>query len=90
LRMSIVYLAWCTKVPSLACLIWSPRKNCNYPIIDISNSLLMSSSNLVTKEWDKPPKTISSTYTWTIRIISPPEEKKSLINLAHLKPLAEQ
>jgi hypothetical protein len=34
--MSFVYLAWCTKV-LFACLIWSPRKNCNSPIIDISN-----------------------------------------------------
>jgi hypothetical protein len=51
-------LGWCTKVSSFACLIWSPRKNCNYPIIDITNSLLISSANLGTKEWDEPPKTI--------------------------------
>jgi hypothetical protein len=63
LRMFFVYLAWCIKVPSFACLIWSPRMNYNSPIIDISNSLLISFANLATKEWDKSPKTISSTYT---------------------------
>jgi hypothetical protein len=41
LRMSFV---------SFACLIRSPRKNCNSHIIDISNSLLMSSAYLATKE----------------------------------------
>jgi hypothetical protein len=71
-------------------LIWSPIKNCNSPIIDISNSLLMSSSNLTTKEWDEPPKLISSTYTWTIRISSFCLRRKSLIYFAHLKPVAEQ
>jgi hypothetical protein len=40
-----------------------PEKNCNSPIINISNSLLISSANLSTKEWDEPPKTILSTYT---------------------------
>jgi hypothetical protein len=34
----------------------------------ISNSLLISSANLATSELDEPPKTISSTYTYTIRI----------------------
>jgi hypothetical protein len=34
----------------------------------ISNSLLISSANLATRELDEPPKTISSTYTCTIRI----------------------
>jgi hypothetical protein len=63
LRMSFVYLALCTKVPSFACLICILRKNCNSPNIDISNSLLMSSANLTTKERDEPPETISSTYT---------------------------
>jgi hypothetical protein len=43
LRMSFVYLALCTKVPSFAYLIWSPRKHCNSPIMDILNSLLISS-----------------------------------------------
>jgi hypothetical protein len=30
LRMSFVYLAWCTKVPFFACLIWSPRKELQF------------------------------------------------------------
>jgi hypothetical protein len=34
----------------------------------ISNFLLMSSTNLATKELDEPTKTISSTYTYTIMI----------------------
>jgi hypothetical protein len=34
----------------------------------VSNSLLMSSANHATRELDEPPKTISSTYTCTIRI----------------------
>jgi hypothetical protein len=58
-----VYLSWCTNIPSLACLIWSPRKNCNSLIIDISNYLLVYFENLATKEWEELPKTISSTYT---------------------------
>jgi hypothetical protein len=33
--------------------------------------LLISSAKLATKVWDEPLKTISSTYTWTIRISSP-------------------
>jgi hypothetical protein len=37
----------------------------------ISNSLLISSANLGTRELDEPPKTISSTYTYTIRISLP-------------------
>src|SRR5438105_15207503 len=49
LRTSFVYLPWCTKVPSLLCLIWSPRKKVSSPIMDISNSLLMVSANLATK-----------------------------------------
>jgi hypothetical protein len=28
------------------------------------------------QEWDEPPKTISSTYTWTIRISSPCLKRK--------------
>jgi hypothetical protein len=48
-----------------------PRKNCNSPILLISNSLLMSSANLAKREFDEPPKTISSTYTCTIRISLP-------------------
>jgi hypothetical protein len=69
--MSLVYFAWCTKVPSFDCLIWRVRKNCNSPIMLISNSLLMRSANLATKELDESPKTISSTYTYTIRISLP-------------------
>jgi hypothetical protein len=69
--MSLVYLAWCTNVPSFDCLICSPRKNCNSPIMLISNALLISSANLATRELDEPPKTISSTYTCTIRISLP-------------------
>jgi hypothetical protein len=30
--MSFMYLALCTNVPSLACLIWSPGMNCNSPM----------------------------------------------------------
>jgi hypothetical protein len=56
LTMSLVYLAQCTNVPSFDCLIWRPWKNCNSPIMLISNSLAMSSSNLGTKELDEPPK----------------------------------
>jgi hypothetical protein len=37
----------------------------------ISNSLLISSANLATRELDEPPKTISSMYTYTIRIYLP-------------------
>jgi hypothetical protein len=37
----------------------------------ISNSLLISYANLATRELDEPPKTISSTYTCTIRISLP-------------------
>jgi hypothetical protein len=37
----------------------------------ISISLLISSANLATRELDEPPKTISSTYTCTIRISLP-------------------
>jgi hypothetical protein len=37
----------------------------------ISNSLLVSSANFATSELDEPPKTISSTYTCTIRISLP-------------------
>jgi hypothetical protein len=37
----------------------------------ISNYLLMSSANLLTRELDEPPNTISSTYTCTIRISMP-------------------
>jgi hypothetical protein len=40
-------------------------------IMLISNSLLMSSANLATKELDEPPKTISSTYIFTIKISLP-------------------
>jgi hypothetical protein len=36
-----------------------------------SNSLLISSTKLATRELDEPPKTISSTYTYTIRISLP-------------------
>jgi hypothetical protein len=53
--MSLVYLAWCTNVPSFDCLISSLRKNCNSPIMLISNSLLISSANLATRELDEPP-----------------------------------
>jgi hypothetical protein len=69
--MSLVYLAWWTNVPSFDCLICSLRKNCNSPIMLISNSLLISSANLASRELDEPPKTISSTYTYTIRISLP-------------------
>jgi hypothetical protein len=37
----------------------------------ISNSLLISSENLATRELDELPKKISSTYTYTIRISLP-------------------
>jgi hypothetical protein len=37
----------------------------------ISNSLLMSTANLATRGLDEPPKIISSTYTYTIRIFLP-------------------
>jgi hypothetical protein len=37
----------------------------------ISNSLLISSANLAIRELDEPAKTISSTYTCTIRIYVP-------------------
>jgi hypothetical protein len=37
----------------------------------ISNSLLMSSTNLATRELSEPPKAISSTYTYTIKISLP-------------------
>jgi hypothetical protein len=37
----------------------------------ISNYLLISSANLATRELDEPPKTISSTYTYTIRTSLP-------------------
>jgi hypothetical protein len=37
----------------------------------ISNSLLLSSANLAKREFEEPPKTISSTYTCTIRISLP-------------------
>jgi hypothetical protein len=37
----------------------------------ISNSLLISSANLATRELDEPLKTISSTYTCTIKISLP-------------------
>jgi hypothetical protein len=33
-----VYLAWCTNVPSFDCLICSPRKNCNSPIMLMEGS----------------------------------------------------
>jgi hypothetical protein len=69
--MSLVYLAWCTNVPSFDYLICSPRKNYNSPIMLIPNSLLISYANLATRELDEPPKTISSTYTCTIRISQP-------------------
>jgi hypothetical protein len=39
--MSLVYLAWCTNVPSFDYLICIPRKNCNSPIMLILNSLLI-------------------------------------------------
>jgi hypothetical protein len=42
-----------------------------YPPTLISNSLLMSSANLETGDLDDPPKTISSTYTCTIRTSQP-------------------
>jgi hypothetical protein len=71
LTMSLVYLSWCTNVPSFDCFICSPRKNYNSPIMLISNSLLISSTNLATRELDEPPKTISSTYTCTIRTSLP-------------------
>jgi hypothetical protein len=45
--------------------------NCNSPIMLISNSLLMSSTNHATRELDESPKIISSTYTCTIRISLP-------------------
>jgi hypothetical protein len=37
----------------------------------MSNSLHISSTNLATRGLDEPPKTISSTYTYTIRISLP-------------------
>jgi hypothetical protein len=37
----------------------------------ISNSLLISLAYLATRELDGAPKTISSTYTYTIRISLP-------------------
>jgi hypothetical protein len=37
----------------------------------ISNSLLISSANLAARELDELPKTISSMYTYTIRISLP-------------------
>jgi hypothetical protein len=37
----------------------------------ISNSLLISSANLATRELDEPPKTVLSTCTYTIRISLP-------------------
>jgi hypothetical protein len=37
----------------------------------ISDSLLISSANLATRELGEPPKTISSTYTCKIRISLP-------------------
>jgi hypothetical protein len=71
LTMSLVYLTWCMNVPSFDCLFWRPRKKCNSPLMLISNSLLMSSANLATKELDEPPKTISTMYTYTSRISLP-------------------
>jgi hypothetical protein len=67
----MVYLAWCTNVPFFDCLICSPRKNYDLPIMLISNSLLISLAYLATRELDGAPKTISSTYTYTIRISLP-------------------
>jgi hypothetical protein len=32
------------------------------------------------QEWDEPPKTISSTYTWTIRISSPCLKRKKILS----------
>jgi hypothetical protein len=52
----------------------------------ISNSLRISSANLATRGLDEPPKTISSTYTCTIRISLLPEKKQGLIDLPHLEP----
>jgi hypothetical protein len=40
-------------------------------IMLISNSLLMSYANLATKELHEPPKTISFTYIFTIKISLP-------------------
>jgi hypothetical protein len=37
----------------------------------ISNSVLISSANLATRELDEPPKTILYMYTCTIRISLP-------------------
>jgi hypothetical protein len=37
----------------------------------ISNSLLISSTNPAIREFDEPPKIISSTYTYKIRISLP-------------------
>jgi hypothetical protein len=56
----------------------------------ISNSLLISSANLAIRELDEPPKTISSTYTCTIRIslpevvfalMLPPPQQQLLLDL---------
>jgi hypothetical protein len=87
ISLPLVYLAWCTNVPSFNYLIWRPRKNCNSPIMLISNSLLMSSANLATKELNEPPKTISSLYTYTIRISLPCLRR---ICLSHLKNSLKQ
>jgi hypothetical protein len=49
LAMSLLYLAWCKNVPSFDYLIGRPRKNCNSPIMLISNSMLMYFVNLQPK-----------------------------------------
>jgi len=66
-RSSFTYLVWCMYMPSSACLICSPRKNFNSPIILILDAACISFEKSLYKESLVAPNIISSIYIWMIR-----------------------
>jgi hypothetical protein len=62
--MSRVYFVWLIKVPSLACLIWNPKKNVRTVIMDNSNLSVIILLNSSQKDLLVEPNIVSSTYIW--------------------------
>lgn len=81
LSNSWMYLYWCIMVPFFVCLTWSPRKEFNYPIILISNSLPISSSNSLHMDSFVAPKIMSSSYTYTISRFLPLFNRNNVLSI---------
>jgi hypothetical protein len=71
-------------------LICSPRKNCNSPIMLISNSVLISFGNLATRELDDHQRQYHPRTPAQSGYLCPAWVKQGLIDLSHLKPSLKQ